>query len=420
VFELMIGVVNMEAQTMLICVAGLAAGAGLYAGKLARRVGLPSLIGYMLFGVFIGVSGLKILDGKGLESMTFITKVALGFVAFAIGSELNLGWLRRQGFGVVSIILAESFGAFVVVFAGVYLLTRDLPMALMFAAVAPASAPAGTVSVIQEYKAKGPLTKILYAVVGFDDALAIIIYAVAAAVAKSLLAEKAGMAGGSGLGMALVVSEEVGASLLIGVVCGLVFNALAPRLKKPPEILVLTFAIVCLSVGFSEMCHASLILSNMIIGLILANTRKEETIRRVTSPLGGIMPLIFVLFFCLAGAHLDIAILPGIGLVGIVYILCRSAGLVGGSRLGATLCHMDSKIKNNVGLGILSQAGVAIGLALVAKEQFEALGTPDSLRIGAQLIVSITATSIIFEIIGPILTKVALTRAGEINQAAEE
>jgi hypothetical protein len=274
--------------------------------------------------------------------------------------------------------------------------------------------------VIQEYKAKGPLTSILYAVVGFDDALAIFIYAFAAAIARSLLAASAGLDGGGAMDLALTAGGEIGVSLLIGCLCGLAFNVLAPRLKNAPEILVLTFAIVGVGVGLSEMFHGSLILSNMIIGLILANTRDEGTIRRMTSPLEGIMPLIFVLFFCLAGAHLDIAILPGIGLVGIVYVICRSVGLVGGSRLGAMLGKMDRKIKNNVGLGILSQAGVAIGLALVAKENFDALGTPEAVRIGTQLIVSVTATSIIFEIIGPILTKVALTRAGEIGKADTE
>jgi Kef-type K+ transport system membrane component KefB len=413
-------VADVHAQAILIFVCGVAAGTGLYVGKAVRRVGLPSLIGYMFVGVAIGVSGLRLLNADNLESMAFVTKVALGFVAFAIGAELNLGWLKRQGIGVVAIILAESFGAFVVVFTGVFLLTRNVPLAIMFAAVAPASAPAGTVSVIQEYRAKGPLTRILYAVVGFDDALAIFIYAFAAAVAKSLLAANAGLDGGGAINLVLTAGKEIGASLLVGSLCGLVFNMLAPRLKNPAEILVLTFGIIGLGVGASEMFHGSLILSNMVIGLILANSRDEDTIRRVTSPLEGIMPLIFVLFFCLAGAHLDVAILPGIGLVGIVYVFCRSAGLVGGSRLGAMLGRMDRKVKNNVGLGILSQAGVAIGLSLVAKENFDALGTPEAARIGTQLIVSITATSIIFEIIGPILTKVALTNAGEIGQADRE
>jgi Kef-type K+ transport system membrane component KefB len=305
--------------------------------------------------------------------MAFITKVSLGFVAFAIGSELKLKWLAQQGIGVVAIILAESFGAFLLVFAGVYFVTRNLPMAILFAAVAPASAPAGTVSVIQEYKAKGPLTKVLYAVVGFDDALAIFIYAFSAAIANSLLAAKAGLESSGSLELALMAGEEIGLSLLIGGLCGVVYNVLAPRLKHSPEILVLTFGIVSIAVGLSEMFHASLILSNMVIGLILANARNEGTLRRLTSPLNGIMPLIFVLFFSLAGAHLDIAVLPSIGVIGIVYVLCRSGGLIGGSRVGARLGRMDSKIRNYVGLGILSQAGVAIGLTLVSQEQLAAI-----------------------------------------------
>jgi len=160
-----------------------------YAGKAVRFAKLPSLIGYMIVGVILGPSVLHLFDDSSMERLTFITQIALGFVAFSIGSELNLSSLRRLGTGIISIILAESFGAFFIVVIALYLLTRDLPMSLIFGSMAPASAPAGTVAVIQEYRAKGSLTKALYAVVGFDDGLAIIIFGFAAAVAKDLVAE---------------------------------------------------------------------------------------------------------------------------------------------------------------------------------------------------------------------------------------
>jgi Kef-type K+ transport system membrane component KefB len=401
-------------ETQLVLVALLTV-AGLYFGKIARKVKLPSLIGYMMLGVVLGVSCLNVLGEESLEHLKFITEMSLGFVAFAIGSELNLKSLGKQGSGIISIILCESFGAFLVVFVGIYAITGDLPLALMFAAIAPASAPAGTVAVIHEYKAKGSLTKVLYAVVGFDDALAIGIYAVAAALARGMLSREVG-AETAGFQVAFFgVVQEIGLSLLVGVGIGLAFSALVARLRSNAEVFVLVFGAVAAGVGLSLYLHTSLILTNMVIGFILSNLRREEEVRRVMQPVSQFMPLIFVLFFGLAGSHLNLRMLPSLGLVGVAYILCRTFGLMAGSRLGAVIGGAEDKIRKYVGLGILSQAGVAIGLALITKEQFAALHLKHASIIGSVLITTVTATSIVFEIVGPLLTKIALQKAGEIK-----
>ena len=161
-----------------------------------------------------------------------------------------------------------------------------------------------------------------------------------------------------------------------------------------------------------------MILTNMVVGFVLANTRHESLLHRVTSPLLEVMPLLFVLFFCMAGAHLELSALPALGMIGVVYILGRSAGLIGGARLGAMFGHVEDKVKKYVGLGILSQAGVAIGLSLIVKHEFTQLDAeynlPHALTIGSSVLATITATCVFFEIIGPILTKIALKKAGEI------
>jgi Kef-type K+ transport system membrane component KefB len=393
---------------------GVAAATGLLAGKMARVARLPGIIGYMLLGILLGVSGLKLLDEHIVEELSFVTEIALGFVAFTIGSELSVSSMGRQGFGVACIIFAESFGAFLIVLGGVYALTRDVPLALIFAAVAPASAPAGTVAVIREYKARGKLTKVLYAVVGFDDGLAIFIFGFADAVARSMLVHEATGASQSVLSMLAVPAEEIGLSIAVGVVIGFVFSRFVSALRNPGEIFVLVFAAVVAATGISLKLHLSLILTNMVIGLVLANTRREDTVRRIMVPVGHFMSLVFVLFFCLAGAHLDIGMLPRLGLLGLVYMVCRSAGLIGGSRLGGILGGAEEKVRKYVGLGILSQAGVAIGLSLIAKHQFDKIGTEHAVATGAIVIATVTATCVVFEIIGPILAKVALERAGEI------
>ena len=391
-----------------------------YVGRAAKFARLPSLIGYMIVGVILGPSVLHLFDEPSMERLSFITEIALGFVAFSIGSELNLSSLKRLGTGIISIIFAESFIAFAVVVLLMYLLTRDLPLSLIFGSMAPASAPAGTVAVIHECRAKGSLTKTLYAVVGFDDGLAIIIFGFAAALAKNILiAEASGVSEGV-LHALLDPAKEIVLSLVVGGVAGLLFYRMVRGLKSGRDVLIVVFGVILVCTGLSIRWHLSLILTNMMVGFVLANARHESLLNRVTSPLLEVMPLLFVLFFCLAGAHLQLSALPSLGAIGVVYILGRSAGLIGGARIGAMFGHVEDKVKKYVGLGILSQAGVAIGLSLIVKHEFTLLDArydaPHALKIGTSVLATITATCIFFEIIGPILTKVALKRAGEIPE----
>ena len=399
-----------------------------YVGKLVKKTTLPSLIGYMLVGALFGPSfkrfGMEVFTAPILDSLSFVTQVALGFVAFSIGSELSMKSLKRLGSGIVWIIFSESFTAFFVVTGLIYAVTGDLPMALIFGSMAPASAPAGTVAIIQEYKAKGSLTQALYAVVGFDDGLAIIIFGFASAIAKSLLmAEKPGHAPEGFFQMLSAPTLEILLSIGVGVFLGFVLAQLVRFIKNSRDMLIVVFGVVTLGTGLSMMWHLSLILTNMVIGFVLVNTRREALVHKATAPLLEIMPLTFVLFFCLAGAHLQLAALPSLGLIGIAYIFGRSAGLIGGARIGAIFGHVEDKIKKYVGLGILSQAGVAIGLALIVNAEFAGLGAvtdgvSHGAAIGTKVITTITATCIVFEIIGPILAKYALGKAGELNKAS--
>jgi len=399
---------------------------GFYAGKLVRKVRLPSLIGYMVLGVALGPTlshliQFSFFDDALLEALGFVTDICLGLVAFNIGAELSLASLRRLGPGIVSVIFAESFGAFLATSAAIYGFTAamghpDLPLALIFGSMAPASAPAGTVAVIQEYRTKGPLTKALYAVVGFDDGLAIVIFGFALAVVKTLLAHEVGGGSAGFLASMAPPALEILESVGVGTVMGFLYCQIVRHLKQPSETFIMTLGFVFAATGLSILLHLSLIMTNLVIGFVLVNTRREELSHRVQAPLLEIMPMLFILFFCLAGAHLDIAKLPSLGLLGLVYIAGRSGGLIGGARLGATLGGVEDVIKKYVGFGILSQAGVAIGLSLIVSREFAGLSNPRAADIGSQVLTSITATCIIFEIVGPICTKFALHWAGEIPE----
>lgn len=392
-----------------IVILGFGTVVALYAGKLAQKGRLPSIIGFMVLGAILGPSVLHLLTEELQHSLAFINDIALGFVALSIGLELSFSALRKQGAAIIWIIITESVFTAVVVATVLGFLTGNWPFAILFGAIAPASAPAGTVAIIQEYKAKGPLTQALYSVVGFDDGLGIVIFGFASAVAAQMLSNAA-FSGG----ILLIPLIEIAGSIVVGGLLGVLGGVLSSRIESKRETLTLIFGFVLVASGLANALHLSLILTNLVVGITLVNTQPHRTSRHVGDAISTVMPLLFTLFFLLAGAHLHLTALPSLGLIGLVYVLARSFGLIGGAWIGSTIGRADPVIRKNVGLGILSQAGVAIGLALYVQRSFGAYGEMGA-WIGTTIITTVTATSVIFEIIGPIFTRIALTRAGEIN-----
>ncbi len=408
----------------LLLLVGVVAMAAFYFGRAAHRISLPSIIGFIILGVLSGPCLLGIVDEAVQDKLSFITEMALGFVALSIGLELKLASLR--GGGIAVIILLECLGAFCLVFLGVYLVTSNVVLSLVFAAMAPASAPAGTVAVIHEYRAKGSLTQALYAVVGFDDGLGVIIYGFAIAVARNILLQENGGAGDSLWHLMAGPSREVFFSIVLGAGLSVIFSLVARRQKDGQDVAVLVFAFVLIMTGLCTFLHLSLILCNMIAGMIIINSQPDDFTRKIKQRLPDIMPFMFILFFALAGTNLDPTALSLLGSVGVVYIIARSSGLLLGARLGARIAGAEDKIRKYLGMGILSQAGLAIGLSLMLKHEFQGIGRQVSVtggqivtagdQIGSLVLTTVTATCVFFEIIGPILTKIALTRAGEIGQ----
>jgi Kef-type K+ transport system membrane component KefB len=388
----------------LLLLAGIAVGLGFLVGKGTHLLKITGVVGYIITGVVIGPDVLGIVQLTSHEVET-ITNIALGFVAFIIGGELTRSLMKNMGKSIVLIILGESFGAFILVFFGVYILTHDLPEALVLAAMAPASAPAGTIAVLQEYKAKGKLTDAILAVVGFDDALAIFIYAFSIALLGIVLSS-----GVFSLSNAIVTPllEIIGA-LVIGIVVGVIFSFLLRRLVEREEILVVSITAIFFTAGLSLFFGVSLILACMALGMMIINIYPIDN-RPVFNHVRSVSLPIYILFFVVAGVNLHLGLLLTIGLLGGVYVICRTAGLIGGSYLAALVSKIDPVIRNNLGLGILSQAGVAIGLALLASDRLSALGMPE---LGSLVITTIAATTVIFAIIGPLSTRFAILRAGE-------
>jgi Kef-type K+ transport system membrane component KefB len=395
----------------IMAMLGLALLLGWGAGLLCRRLKVPMVVGYIITGIFLGRSVLGIFNADNFEGLVFFSHLALACIGFDIGGELALRKLRGLGKSIIWISLLEALGASVLVAAAVYLYTGQPATALVFGALASATAPAATVDVLREYNCSGPLTSTLFAVVGIDDAIAIIIYAFSIFFAKMLLVRGEMNAAEAFLRPAL----EILGALALGCALGLAFLFLIRRYAARRGLLVLTCGVIVLATGLANQLGLSLILTNMAMGLTVVNLtgwRRDdvfEVMRGITQPL-------FVVFFVLVGAQLDAGKLWGLGVIGLLYIVFRSAGKQAGSWLGAAVSRAPDTVAKYLGLCLFSQAGVAIGLSI---QTWLTLGGgrygDAGVELGNTAISVIAATTLVFQLIGPPCTRYAVFKAGETN-----
>lgn len=386
---------------------------GVFAGRLMRKVRLPSLMGFMVLGLVTGPSALGIISSSTLARLSFVTEVALGFVALTIGFEFNLKQMKGQGKQLVRIVAWESLLAFTLVTILVYAVTLRLPLAVLFGAISVTTAPAGTVAVVQETKARGRFTSTLLAVVGFDDVSAILIFGFALALTRFLIGIDSGTGADSDVASLLLAPFlEIGLSIAIGLVVGLSAGLLARSLGQSRDVFILTLATVFFLSGLSQLVSISLVLTAMTAGAVITNTQTRSVVEPIAGYISEATPAVFVLFFSLAGAHLDLSLLPAVGGAGVMYIAGRACGKIFGASIGARRAQASENVRRYLGLSILSQAGLAIGLALVALQELSPLGAEGE-AVARTVIVTITATSVIFELVGPILTRYSLDKTGE-------
>jgi Kef-type K+ transport system membrane component KefB len=268
------------------------------------------------------------------------------------------------------------------------------------------------VDVLAEYDAAGPLTTSLLAVVGLDDVLSLILFSVTAVIAETILVGSEHL---SWLEMLEIPLIEISGSLLVGTAVGLLLSFIMGRMKNQHDVMAVSIGLVFLSVGISQTFGFCLILTTMVAGFVVVNKHEEHSQNiRFTIEQAG--PVIYVLFFALVGARFQLNLLPTMGMLGLLYILLRSSGKFAGACVGGRMGGAQPSVQKYLGLGLLSQAGVAVGLAITSAERFAALG-PEGEALGALVINVITASTFIVQIIGPIGVKFAITRAGEVGQA---
>lgn len=373
---------------------------GVLFGRLVKYLRLPNVTGYILCGLILGPYVLNIISEPVVTSFSIFSDVALGFIAFTIGCEFKGSYIKKVGSMPVIIAVFEAVVAVIFVTVALYIYTGDLAYSLMLGSIAAATAPAATILVIKQYQAKGEFTETLMSVVALDDAVAIICFGLAMAAAKYLTST-----GENVLMNILTPFYEIGISLVIGIVLGLLFKIPLKMFKKQSNRTSLIIAFVFVCVGVTYLVGGSMLLACMAFGCTFINADKngDEMLRIVDT----ITPPIFVIFFVESGASLNVSLLPSLGVIGVIYVLLRVAGKMLGSYIGSEISHAPGSVKKYLGLALVPQAGVAIGLSLICQQVYPAAG--------ASIRAVILCATLIYEIIGPMLSKISLEKAGEIT-----
>ena len=408
-------------ETYLICLAVALVG-GLLLSRLTKLLNLPAVTAYLVAGLLIGPFCLGALGLPGLgfnsleqvEGMSIITQTALGFIAFTIGNEFRLSQLRATGAKAITIGILQAVITTVLVDIVLIVLHLcfpnliSIPCAITLGAIASATAPAATLMVVRQYKADGPLTRLLMLVVAIDDAVGLVLFSVSFGIATALSHGHVSV-------LAVVVEPiiEIVLSLGLGAIMGWLLNFVEQFFHSRSKRMTISVAFVLLTVGLSMLefeigtvhCGFSLLLVCMMTGTVFCNvcTTSEELMDRVeqwTVPIN-------ILFFVISGAELDLNVLaqPATLIIGVIYILARSAGKYLGADASCRLSKCSPTITKHLGITLLPQAGVALGMALTAA----------SLTDGAIVRNVVLFAVLVYELVGPTLTKRALMQAGEID-----
>ncbi len=373
--------------TQIVLLLGIIMFFGALGGRIFKKLKIPQVVGYIVIGIIIGSSGLQLLGKATIASLNPVSTVSLSLIGFLIGAELKLNVIKKYGKQFVGILLFESITPFFIVggiiFAISLTVSGNLPlsvaMGLILGAICSATAPAATTDVLVEYRTRGPLTTIVYGIVAMDDAVALILYAIANSISSPLL-NGASVSLGAQL---LMIGRDIFGSILLGCAFGALLMFMIKNIMNEDG-RILSFAL-----GSLFLCTGCALFFFTLV-------------EKFTPP-------VYVLFFVLVGAKLDIWIItPYLGVLAIVYVLGRSFGKTIGSILGSWLTKAPATVRKYLPCCLLSQAGVAIGLSIAAGNDFA-----DS--IGPQILLIITATTFIVQLVGPIFVKYGVTKAGEVG-----
>ncbi len=390
---------------------GIIIAAGLLSGKLAKYLHLPNATGYLIGGLLIGPSVLNLVKEDVFPSLDLISVVALGFIAFSIGNEMKFSYFKRVGTKPIVVAFFEAtmavlfvFAAFLIYFAIIGKLNNEnLRFSLVLAAIAAATAPAATLLVVKQYKAKGKLTEMLMSVVAIDDSVAVILFGIAIAITNAINPD---IVHASIFMQIMHPIFEILISIGIGGGLGILLVLGTKWFTGRGNRISLVVMSVFLTVFLTDKFGGSTILGAMTLGTVFANFSPKY--EEVNGLVYFVTPPIYITFFVLSGAEINFTVLTTVGVIGIIYMIFRMLGKIVGASTGSILTKQDSIITKYLGLSLIPQAGVAIGLSLVATQILSA-------EMGSQIKSIILASSVIYGLIGPVVTKYSLQKAGELT-----
>ena len=396
---------NFFAKDILLSL-GVAIAIGMVFNRIVKKLGLPNVTGYLVAGVLIGPCFLQIIPTVWLKSCTLLVNVALGFIAFSIGGEFKISKIKKIGKSVVVITFFQALVTTVLVDVGL-LIFFPPAVAICLGAIATATAPAATLMVIKQYRAEGPVTNILMPVVALDDAIGLMVFSISLSLAKLTLSVK-------GANVASILFDpikEIVLSLVIGAVIGALLTFCLGFFNSRSNRLVSIISAVFIGTSVSELFGLSSLLLCMAIGAVMSNFyRESEKMLDITEHW---TPAVLLLFFVISGAELDLAVVPTVGLLGVLYIALRSAGKYFGARLGAAMVHEEPNVRKYLGVALLPQAGVAIGMSQIVVNSLPS-------EYGSQIRAVVLCATLVYELVGPLLTKIVLKKAGEIRSDGKE
>ncbi|MBE9528250.1 MAG: cation:proton antiporter [Proteobacteria bacterium] len=375
----------------------------LVAERLVARIKVPGVTAYILLGVLLGPSLFNMLGSELIDVSDVLSNIVLGFIAFHIGGNFSGENFRKIGSSVLVLSLIETSITFLLVMGAIFLVTAEpLYMAAVYGAIAAATAPTATMMIVMQYNARGAFTDLLLGIVSMDDAWGVIIFSFALFFA---VGADAGTGGNGFFTLLSHVGLELLTALLIGTLAAFIVRFFGKYVQRRGDALTFILGTLLFCTGTALYFDVSALMANIVFGAVIINL--EPSSFRFFDHLKKIDWPLYIMFYVLVGANLKLELLSSLGLVAIVYVLFRIAGKVLGAYVGARACAADRSVRQYMGLALMPQAGVALGLALLAKSRFP--------EMGEMLFVTITATTILYEMVGPFATRYALVKSGDIE-----
>lgn len=393
---------------------------GIIGGKLAELAKLPKVTGYIIIGIIIGPNALGVLSQDVLDSFKAFKILALGFIGFNIGMELNFKRLRRTGKEVLFVTFSQAILTFLLVFIAVVLFVDEYKWTygLIFGAIAIVTTPAPILVCIKSYHVKGRLTNLLCPMVALDDAFGIIVFAFILPISIYLAGHSGEVVSAGNLLLGPML--EIGLSIIIGIIIGLILVFILNRFKKGDNLSLLLIVVIGLffGIGIGYAAEMSAILLPLTIGVLISNRLDTHFMLDIKHNTDAIILPLLLVFFTLSGAELNVALLPKLGGLGLIYIFVRIAGKMIGASSSTKIMKERKEVVRYLGVTLIPQGGVAIDMAILAEFRFLQLAgeldNPHFAVIGSTVLTVILAATVIYKIFGEIIVKWAFKKAGEM------